>query len=108
VWESGTGVVNKDKSNISLWIPGYGWKEAGDGNVADNYIDLAVKKQPVNIKYKSTPHIVLNIGGSSSKLPTAWIGNVNLILSNNLNSLPLIEIYRDTDIETLKNTMFGG
>lgn len=59
-------------------------------NVGKYYIDLIMKKEPVRMKYKSSPHLVgLSLYGNSRGA---------------VNTLPIVEIVRNVDI----NTIFGG
>lgn len=69
--------------------------ERVDGAIGDDYLDLAIKKGPVRMKYKSTPHIVFGqIGGNID-----WGGG-----SGTTYCLPIVEIlqYPTTD------SRFGG
>jgi hypothetical protein len=65
-----------------------------DKNIADNTVALAVKKEAVRFKYKSTPHIVIRLSSAIS----------NTSDSSHVATLPIVELYREYD----SNTMFGG
>lgn len=76
---------------IRKWFNNLGyWKfwEHGDDEIGETFIDLLLKKLPVRIKYKTTPHLV----GSFSNLTE---GNYQL---------PIVEIVR----KTTEGTRFGG
>ena len=69
------------------WVWNYGGR--GD-DIGDEFVDLAIKKEGVRMKYKSTPHIILDYGES---------------LFGNTNELPIVEIqHRDYD----SKEVFGG
>lgn len=68
------------------------WKEEGGGLIGDEYIDLVMKKEAVRMKYKSTPHIVMNYTASSYDS-----------LSNS-NCLPVVELVRPSK----PTNIFGG
>lgn len=62
-------------------------------NAGDQYLELAVKKDAVRIKYKSTPHLV------------CYNENSNIDWGNKKSCvLPIVEITRTLD----PNTVFGG
>ena len=63
-----------------------------NGDVGNNYVDLVVKKEPVRMKYKSSPHLVF-------KLPTG-----QNLSGYGQNSLPIIDIIRTVDTDVI----FGG
>jgi hypothetical protein len=65
-----------------------------DGNIADYTVALAVKKESVRVKYKSTPHIVLKLSSAID----------NTSDSRYTSTLPIVELYRDYN----EDTMFGG
>ena len=62
-----------------------------NANVGDSYIDLAIKKEGVRMKYKSTPHLIFRCN--------------NLTESNDV--LPIIDIIRE-DSADFRNQIFGG
>ena len=64
-----------------------------DVKIGDFYADLAMKKEGVRMKYKSSPHLVCRVMGSDNGL--SW----------NTNSLSIIDIERGDDAT---NTRFGG
>lgn len=68
-----------------------GWEIRDDEHIGDLYLDLVIKKDPVRIKYKSTPHLVFTHSGGMSWNPVS-------------NSLPVVEILQNVD----DNTRFGG
>ena len=81
----------------------YGWNgtkwENKDGQYGDHYVDIVVKKDPVRMKYKSTPHLVLK----STVMDTS---HYNLEYD-----LPIMEVRRDlsgSNLTTFENTVFGG
>lgn len=61
----------------------------GDDEIGDTYIDLLLKKLPVRIKYKSTPHLV---------------GKFSSLSESADYTLPVVEIVRTTD----SSTRYGG
>lgn len=74
------------KKGAWLWV-------RTDSRIADSVPVLAIKKEAVRMKYKSTPHIVLNCFAYS-----------NLATINNNSVLPVVELCRKYNA----NTMFGG
>ena len=70
------------------------WEEPDDDNddVGGDYVDLVMKKEPVRMKYKSSPHLVF-------KLPAG-----QNLTSSTANSLPVIDIIRSVD----EDVIFGG
>ena len=68
-----------------------GW-ENKNSNIGDFYVDLVIKKEPVRMKYKSSPHIVF-------KLPDG-----KYLVGAGSSALPIIDIVNDVDT----NTIFGG
>lgn len=71
----------------------YSWIPASE-KIADDYIQLVRNKQAVRMRYKSTPHLVIN--------------TENGITYN--NGLPIVEVVREGDnINSFyRSTMFGG
>lgn len=71
----------------------YSWKPVSQ-KIADDYIQLVRNKQAVRMRYKSTPHLVIN--------------TENGITYN--NGLPIIEVVREGDSinSFYRSTMFGG
>lgn len=59
-----------------------GWEIKTD-HIGDSYLDLTVKKNPIRMKYKSTPHLVFSHPGSLD-----WGGDS----ASTYNSLPVVEI----------------
>ena len=83
------GIWKKQTSN---------WEQTGASEqVGDRYIDLTLKKDPVRIKYKSTPHAVFSLSN-----------NANLVWDEYLNSLPIVEMTRENTQDFRENVMFGG
>lgn len=90
-----TWSTNPDTSqNPGIWHRGNGtndkWQYISKVS-GDYYVELALKKEGVRMKYKSTPHMVFNIGTDSN---LTWEGN----------SFPVVEVIRDIN----NNTIFGG
>lgn len=71
----------------------YEWKSSNN-DIGNDYIQLAVNKQAVRMRYKSTPHLVLDLGENT----------INYV------GLPIIEIVRQGDNSSsyYRSTMFGG
>jgi hypothetical protein len=65
-----------------------------DKNIGDGRPALAVNKEPVRLKYKSTPHIALKLSSAISSTSTTTY----------THTLPILELYRAYDV----NTAFGG
>ena len=63
-------------------------------DIADFTVALAIKKEPVRMKYKSTPHIAIKVSSSIINLATESVNHV----------LPIVELYRAYN----EDTMFGG
>lgn len=72
------------------------WWSADNNAIGSNYIQLAVNKQAVRMRYKSTPHLVVDMG------------SINPI--NYDSGLPILEIIREGDSNSsyYRSTMFGG
>ena len=71
----------------------YEWKSSNN-DIGNVYIQLAVNKQAVRMRYKSTPHLVLDLGEN----------NINYV------GLPIVEVVRkgDSNSSLYRSTMFGG
>ena len=67
------------------------WTEV-EGDIGNDFIDIVMKKEPVRMKYKSTPHLVLDT-------------NLSYTNNTNIGKLPVIEIRRNNVTD---NTVFGG
>ena len=76
-------------NNDNLWE----YKNQGVGNV---YSSLVLKKDMVRMKYKSTPHLILN-NNFSSLWPSSGYNN----------KMPVLDICRE-DTPSFRNNLFGG
>jgi len=85
------------KQGLYKWMyDGSNWQwRRWTKDIADYGAALAVQKEPVRMKYKSTPHIVLY--GSS-------LYNTSLADSTDKAVLPIVELYKDYN----SATAFGG
>ena len=72
-----------------FWMYFNGWRCEED-DVGNNYVDLVMKKEPVRMKYKSTPHLVFETTGTIS-------ASIN-------DALAIVEIIRSVDTDVI----FGG
>ena len=72
------------------YYDGSSWSNK-EGNIGDKYINLVIKKEPVRIKYKSTPHIVFGVTSGD----ISW---------SNQGCLSILDIVKNVD----PNTIFGG
>ena len=79
----------ENNAGLYHWNGSNKW-EVVEGYFGDQFIDLVMKKEPVRMKYKSAPHLVLDQYNQYS------IGN---------DQLPVVEIRR-TNIST--SNLFGG
>lgn len=76
------------------------WKK-GSSDIGDGTYALVSNKETVRMKYKSSPHLVLE-------------ANSSIIASDNKSKLPIVEIirvgdnYTDTNETYYRSTMFGG
>lgn len=107
-------ISSKDRTSINAsttlfmyrtdaWSLGQG---ANDSTISKNMLELSEKRELVRMKYKSTPHMVLN--SSSSNANTMYDA---LTVGNTETLLPIIELIRpgDTaDSNLYRATMFGG
>ena len=87
-----------------------GWWEVRT-DVGDTYTALRERKSLVRIKYKSTPHLVLDIKGTEENNQSVYWDLSDLSnIEDKKYVLPIINIERDIDIddESFKNTIFGG
>ena len=75
-----------------------------NGDVGDGYVDLVMKKEPVRMKYKSSPHLVFELPASGASNLYSPSNIPNAIMKNN-NAMPIIDIVRK-NINT--DTLFGG
>ena len=71
-----------------------------NGHIGTSYVDLSIRKSPVRMKYKSTPHLVM--------IPETgyWYEKPYIKGSypGDIDQLAIMEIQKDTD----ENTRFGG
>lgn len=88
-----SGLYRGVKSDGNKWE----FKHIKDYKVSDIYTDLAVNKEPVRMKYKSTPHIVIKLEGDINAM--RMLANISYDCV-----LPIIELYKDYD----NKTAFGG
>ena len=82
------------------------WEKVDLADIGDEYIDMVMKKDPVRIKYKSTPHMVISFDQNAT-------GTNKIDWSSLGSKLPIIEVSRDTGdaiaFNTFKNDIiFGG
>lgn len=84
-----------ENAGIYCWN-GSSWVE-NQGEIGDHFIDIVMKKEPVRMKYKSTPHIIM--------------GTTNNFSATS-DYLPVIEIRRDISTsakrEAFEGIIFGG
>lgn len=92
-----TNPLEADKAYVYRYIAGRGkWNIEDDEEgspLGDVHLDLVIHRNPIRMKYKSTPHLVFE---QNMSYPIDW-GNIN-------HSLPIVEIVRETSEET----RFGG
>lgn len=84
---------------------GYDW-ESISSDVGDTYTALRERNSLVRIKYKSTPHLVLDVKGTELNGQSVFWDLSDV--EDKKYILPIINIERDTTDETFKNTIFGG
>ena len=67
-----------------------------NSDIGNNYLQLAINKQPVRMRYKSTPHLVCDLGTTN---PISYS-----------TGLPILEVVRkgDNNASLYRATMFGG
>ena len=77
----------------------YNWVKQ-DNDFGDAYMQLTVNKSAVRMRYKSTPHLVLDLNNTIS------IGSG----SDTYSTLPIVEVRRkgDDNSSYYRSTMFGG
>ena len=78
---------NQNENGLRKWNGSTEWSWFGD-HIGDDFIDIAIKKFPVRMKYKSTPHLFANFNNQSE--------------SN--YQLSVVEISQDIN----EQTRFGG
>lgn len=66
------------------------WVKQSDTTIGNYYVELVVKRNPVRMKYKSTPHIVVNCG--------------QVVNGDSEHSFAIAELRRNID----KTLLFGG
>ena len=64
-------------------------------DIGNTYVDLVIKKEPVRMKYKSSPHIAFKLQYNDS-----------ITVSGN-SAMPIIDIIKN-DTEEFRATLFGG
>lgn len=98
-WWKTFSKADNDTRNAGIWKKQTdSWENTGASEaVGDKFIDLALKKDPVRIKYKSTPHVVFSLSNNS-----------NLIWNEYINSLPIVEMAREDTLNFRTNVMYGG
>lgn len=89
-----SGLYRGVKSAGNLWE----FRHNNTYKVSDFYTDLAINKEPVRMKYKSTPHIVIKLEGNTNAMGGLAGANSHDCV------LPIIELYKNYD----KDTTFGG
>lgn len=85
------------------WCSGLG--DGSGDDIGDEFVDLTMRKNPVRMKYKSTPHIVFKT--------TSNLFDSSLL---SYNQLPLVELYNDSNSKydpsnpasSAYTTIFGG
>ena len=95
------------EKNTSNYQTKYVWYREDNDDFGNTYIQLLINKAPIRIKYKSSPHLVLDTESGISW--STSIGEDNDIVS----SLPIVEIVRKGDTyrtsgSFYRATMFGG
>jgi hypothetical protein len=75
------------------------WSQDGHNpseDIGREYLDIVVSKEPVRMKYKSTPHLVFKANHN------------NIFKDNNAEHFPVIEIINPSNVNQKSNTRFGG
>ena len=87
-------IANTENESSYIW-------ERRDNPMGEEYIQLAVNKGAVRMRYKSTPHIVLYQSAANTNI---------LNYTEGTSSLPILEIVRkgDDNSSYYRSTMFGG
>lgn len=73
------------------------WNNGKNDDIGDFVKGLDQWREPISMKYKSTPHVVVKLGKSAGKLWT-------ILSSMDTGELPIVEIVRPYD----KDTFMGG
>ena len=93
IWKTFAKQESADNNDGGCWhYSNSVWTKESDVKIGDFYADLANKKEPVRMKYKSTPHLVCRVPDSSDGL--GW----------SEASLSIIDITREVN----PSTRFGG
>ena len=75
------------------------WSQDGHNpseDIGREYLDIVVSKEPVRMKYKSTPHLVFQVFQASG----------SSIFSGNGGEFPVIEIINPSNVNQESNTRF--
>ena len=95
---SGVWIWEKRDNKYSFY-----WNNGKADDIGDYVSGLDQWREPISMKYKSTPHIVVKLKRGNS-FGNASV-NVNGILAKvNNDEIPVVEIYKDYN----KDTIFGG
>ena len=82
-------VEQSNQNGLRTWVsPKWVW---GGSDIGDDFVDLSIRKSPVRMKYKSTPHIVMSLSSATE-------------FEESTNQLAIVEIKQATN----HNTRFGG
>ena len=103
-WQKGKNSSNQDV---------VGWYNTNSGSqIGDSDVGLTMKKSPVRMKYKSTPHMVMPLSSKLTPIDYDTLQNdAALDLDKHFTYLPIVELYRDYEHNTeqfSKSTLFGG
>lgn len=95
------------EKNTSNYQTKYVWFREDNDDFGNTYIQLLLNKAPIRIRYKSSPHLVLDTASGINWSTSIGEGN------NIVSSLPIIEIVRKGDTYSTSGsfyraTMFGG
>lgn len=95
------------EKNTSNYQTKYVWYREDNDAFGNTYIQLLLNKAPIRIRYKSSPHLVLDTASGISWSISIGEGN------NIVSSMPIIEIVRKGDTyrtsgSFYRATMFGG
>ena len=89
---------NPDEEGLYRWVSSMGLWYPMLEHFGDKYVDIVMKKEPVRMKYKSTPHIIFE----TSQYSSFSAGR----------SLPIMEVRRDISTSAkqtaFQNIIFGG
>lgn len=89
-----------DGQGLWKWEASNNWWDRKNAAIGDSSVSLVVQKEPVRMRYKSSPHIVLNVSSSVD-------------VSADASVLPVIELMKNgagpnAEKPYYRSTMFGG